>query len=217
MTHDINRLAPMPDHNNTNDPLWLKLWHAYEPVITPLRRLPLVANVEAAGGEFGITVDLADGSHLWIASVTDLPLDPTELEGFQVVRQHQDNPTFHEVVYDSTQDGDQATNGNHVAPMLLAITAYVAERKLAPTLRDCMSVCLMGVTAHHRPEHRVLCLALTDRHEAVKQYGYETHALSENDWQCIHEQGGTDWPLTVWKRGDAVRTVYLRFDGLVPA
>ncbi|WP_328404027.1 hypothetical protein OHS70_34330 [Streptomyces sp. NBC_00390] len=218
MTHPNAQLAPMPDHNRTGDPLWRKLWHTYEPVITPLRRLHLVTDVETGGGgEFGIVVALKDGSHLWISSVGDLPTDPSDLQGFLVARHHEDTPTVDEIVYDSTPDGEQAANGNNIVPLFLAISAFVTARNLRPPLITLSSVRQFGVGKDHRQHGKVLVGPFDNSHEAVKQYGYETYALMQSGWRCIHEQGGTDWPLTVWEREGAVLTVFLQDEGEVPA
>jgi hypothetical protein len=214
---DPARMAPMPVHGNTDDPLWRKLWNAYEPVITALRRIPLVTDVEISGGMFGITSELTDGSRLWIASVTELPVNPSELEGFLVTRGHNDNPTIDEVVYDSTQDGEQSRHGNNVVTLIQAIAAFVTERHLAPAFIDLLSIQILGVTGKHTTIAKTCEGPFQDRIEAVKQYGYATHDLTETGWHCLHEQGGTAWPLSVWARRGEVATVYLAYDGCIPA
>ncbi|MFE2034259.1 hypothetical protein ACFXBB_13585 [Streptomyces scopuliridis] len=217
MSNDLAQMAPMPVHRNTDDPLWRKLWNAYEPVITALRRIPLVTDVETCGGMFGITVQLTDGSHLWISTVEELPLDPTEVEGWHVRRAHEDNPTVDEMVYNSTEDGEHAHHGNNVVPLVQAINAFVAERRLAPVLIDLLSVQLDGVTKNHKRISEHVQGPFTDRHTAVKEYRYAIHELTQRGWRCIHEQGGTDWPLTVWELNGEIVTVYLAHVGLVNA
>ncbi|MFG2022289.1 hypothetical protein [Streptomyces sp. NPDC048825] len=216
MSTELARMAPMPKHNLTGDPLWRTLWNAYEPVITALRRIPLVTNVES-GNMFAITAQLTDGSYLWISSVEDLPIDPSALEGFLVKRVHDDNPTVDEVIYDSTQDGQQSNHGNNVVPLIQAIAAFVTERSLAPTFVDLVSVQISGVTGQHTTLSKPYAGPFDDQREAVKQYGYATHELIENGWVCIHEQGGTEWPLTFWVRNGEVATVYLAYIGCTPA
>ncbi|KPI32326.1 hypothetical protein OV320_2502 [Actinobacteria bacterium OV320] len=217
MSNHLAQMAPMPVHGNTDDPLWRKLWNAYEPVITALRRIPLVTDVEICGGMFGITAQLTDGSHLWISSVEELPLDPAEVEGWHVRRADEDNPTVDELVYNSTVDGEDSQHGNNVVPLIQAITPFVTERRLAPQLIDLMSVQLDGVTKDHRRISKHVRGPFDDRHAAVKAYGYATHGLLEDGWRRIHAQGGTDWPLTIWELNGEIVTVYLAHVGQVRA
>ncbi len=214
MSNDQAPLAPMPVHNNTEDPLWLDLWNAYEPVITALRRIPLVTNVES-GNAFAITAELTDGSHLWISSVEDLPMDPAALEGFHVKRRHDDNPNIDEVLYDSTDSGEQAEHGNNTVPLIQAITAFVTERHLAPRVIDLISVRLRGVTAQRLPVSKLLHGPLTDNGTALLEYANVVRAMAAKGWTCVHAQGGTDWPLTVWELNDEVGILYLASTGQV--
>lgn len=214
MSNEPAPLAPMPVHNNTDDPLWRTLWNAYEPVITALRRIPLVTNVES-GNMFAITAELTDGSYLWIASVEDLPIDRGALEGFHVKRVHDDNPTVDELVYDSTDSGEQSEHGNNVVPLIQAITAFVTERRLAPRVIDLVSVRLRGVTAQRLPLSKLLHGPLADNDAAIREYGNAVRAMAEKGWTCVHAQAGTDWPLTVWELNDEVATVYLASGGQV--
>lgn len=214
MSNEPAPLAPMPVHNNTDDPLWRTLWNAYKPVITALRRIPLVTNVES-GNMFAITAELTDGSYLWIASVEDLPIDRGALEGFHVKRVHDDNPTVDELVYDSTDSGEQSEHGNNVVPLIQAITAFVTERRLAPRVIDLVSVRLRGVTAQRLPLSKLLHGPLADNDAAIREYGNAVRAMAEKGWTCVHAQGGTDWPLTVWELNDEVATVYLASGGQV--
>ncbi|MDX3205092.1 MULTISPECIES: hypothetical protein [Streptomyces] len=128
-TVDNLALAPMPDHNRLDDPLWQKLWHNYSHVITPLRTLGLVTDVELCGGEYNVVADLPDGTHLLIAAGECLPVDPAELAGWTVIRAHHDNPTVDYLVYDSTDGGDQEENGSATAPMLGAITEWLIRNE----------------------------------------------------------------------------------------
>ncbi|MFD5430316.1 hypothetical protein [Streptomyces sp. NPDC127084] len=217
MSNELAPMAPMPVHGNSNDPLWRKLWNAYEPIITALRRIPLVTDVEISGGMYGITAELIDGSHLWISSVEELPLDPSEAEGWHVRRAHHDIPTIDEMVYNSTEDGAHAQHANNVVPLVQAIAAFVAERGLAPKLIDLVSVRLDGVTKDHRRTSQIVQGPFEDRHAAVKEYGVATHELAEQGWRCVHEQGGMDWPLTVWELNGEIATVYVAHVGRVRA
>lgn len=46
--------------------------------------------------------------------------------------------------------------------------------------------------------------------EAVKQYGWHTHELQTTGWLLLHQQGGTQAPLTVWARDGRVHIAYVR-------
>ncbi|MFI9149454.1 hypothetical protein [Streptomyces sp. NPDC053367] len=216
MSNDLARMAPMPSHRLTGDPLWRKLWTAYEPVITPLRRIPLVTNVES-GNAFAITAELTDGSYLWITSVDDLPMDPSTAKGFHVKRVHDETPTIDEIIYDSTEDGPDVQHGNNVVPLIQAVTAFVTERDLAPSFIELLSVQITGVSLQHTSVSKPYAGPFDDRNEAVKQYGYATHELMETGWRCVYEQGGVQWPLTMWVRDCEVATVYLAHIGYIPA
>lgn len=210
---DNSMTAPPPTHSNLGNPLWQRLWNAYEPVISGLRRIPLPTDVEINGGEFGITAELADGSHLWIASAGPLPLDPSEAEGFHVRRAHSDNPTVDELVYDSTPDGAQAERGNNVVPLLTAITAFLTERRLAPLVMDLFSIRAVGVNAKHRPLTRQGRELFSSREEAVKEYGYTVHRIEQRGMRLIYQSGEGTWPVTVWDADGEVFTLFLAHEG----
>ncbi|GAA3371156.1 hypothetical protein GCM10020367_20680 [Streptomyces sannanensis] len=113
--------APMPDHGRVNDPLWQLLWTRYSRVITPLRRFGLPTDIETCGGEFVIYADLPDGTHLTLASEHSLAMDPDANNGWVLSRDHRDNPTVHEVLYDSSDAGPDHTNGLDRGPLLGAV------------------------------------------------------------------------------------------------
>ncbi|MFF3976982.1 hypothetical protein [Streptomyces sp. NPDC001828] len=210
----INDLAPAPVHGNTTDPLWLKLWEAYEPVITALRRIPLVTDVEISGGMFAITAELTDGSYLWIASSDVLPVKPSEAEGFLVRRAHVDNPTIDELVYDSTPDGAQAEHANNIVPLIQAITAFVAERQLCKQLIELLSVRIILVTNRHQSTSRHLSGPFAKRAEAVQEFGCITHhVMHEHGWRLVLAQGSTEWPVTVWDAQGELAIIFLAHDG----
>ncbi|MEU6475351.1 hypothetical protein ABZ858_00400 [Streptomyces sp. NPDC047017] len=215
MSNDLAQMAPMPNHGNVNDPLWRKLWNAYEPVITALRRIPLVTDVEISGGMFGITAQLTDGSHLWISSVEELPLDPKEVEGWHVRRGHEDNPTIDEMIYNSTVDGEHSDHGNNLVPLVQAIARFVTERALAPKVIDLFSVQLDGVTKNHQRVSKLVQGPSPDRNAAIKEYGEATNELTQRGWHCIHTQGGFDWPLTIWELNAEIVSVYVADAGQI--
>ncbi|MFE4305626.1 hypothetical protein [Streptomyces sp. NPDC056891] len=206
--------APPPRHRNITDKVWRRLWNAYEPLITGLRRLPLPTDVQISGGEFGITAELTDESHLWIASVGDLPLDPAELQGFHVRRAHSDTPTVDELIYNSTPDGAQAEHGNNVVPLLTAISAFVTEHHLALPVIDLFSVRTVGVSSKHRALSMQGRDQFSSREEAVKEYSRITHgAEHEGGWRLVYKSDDTTWPVTVWDADGEVITVFVADEG----
>ncbi|GAA1353476.1 hypothetical protein [Streptomyces beijiangensis] len=124
------QLAHLPDHNRTTDLMWLRLWTSYAPVITPLRALGLVTDVELCGGEYNVTAALPDGSYFAITSTHALPVDPADVTGWTVQRLFDDNPT-RAVLYDSTEDGQDAEHGNALAPMLGRIVHWMLAGRRA--------------------------------------------------------------------------------------
>lgn len=114
-------IAALPDHHRTDDPLWQKLFHGYSHVITPLRHNGWTTDVELCGGEYHLRADLGDGTELIIAGQHSLPVDPSKVDGWQVVRQGIENPDVHTALYDSTPDGPQSHHGTSLIPMLARI------------------------------------------------------------------------------------------------
>ncbi|MFB7081249.1 hypothetical protein [Streptomyces sp. NPDC056308] len=123
-------LAPLPDHDHTTDPTWVRLFNAYTHVITPLRTLGLTTDVETCGSEYTITANLSDGSYLSIAADHSLPADPADVAGWTVLRAFDDQPT-RAVVYDSTEDGNDAEHGDAIAPMLGRIVHWLLAGRRA--------------------------------------------------------------------------------------
>jgi hypothetical protein len=111
-------IAALPDHNNLTDPLWLKLFHGYRHVITPLRHNGWTTDVDLDGR---IRADLGDGTELVIAATHELPTDPSEVDGWTVLRQNIDDPGVHTALYDSTTDGPQSHHGTSLTPMFARI------------------------------------------------------------------------------------------------
>ncbi|MFF7613503.1 hypothetical protein [Streptomyces lavendulae] len=212
MNSEALQLAPMPEHGNTTDPLWLALWHAYEPVITPLRSIPLIVDVETAGGMFAITAELADHSYLTIASDDVLPTDPNHVRGWLVQRLSDHTPTIREVVYDSTESGAQASNGNDHGPLFHAIKTFVACRGLGFRFSPVKTVSIFGLRRDHSAiEH--ICDCFPRSLDAVARYNREVATLRHMGWRPLHQQGGTEWPLSVWAHDGAVVTLAVTLAG----
>ncbi|MFE7129318.1 hypothetical protein ACFVIM_00465 [Streptomyces sp. NPDC057638] len=205
MSSQISPMAPIPAHG-TNDPLWQKRWHSYEPVITPLRCIPLVTNVEPCGA---IVAQLADGSHLWITSDGDLPVDLRQAKGFRVTRSHDDNPTVDEVVYDSTPDGEQREHGSTIVPLIQAITAFITERHFVDAPAELFTVKVVGANAGHKARSRSRGRVTEDRSDAVATYGRAVGELEESGFRRVHERVSAEWPLAVLARGHEVFTVFV--------
>ncbi|MFD5888195.1 hypothetical protein ACFWHQ_19740 [Streptomyces sp. NPDC060334] len=212
MNSEASQLAPMPDHRYTTDPLWLALWTAYAPIITPLRRMPLIADVELCGGMFGITAELSDYSYLLITSDDTLPTDPNRVRGWHVQRLSDHTPTIRDVVYDSTEDGPQAAHGNDHVALFHAITTYVTQRGLGLHFRPIKAVSISGLRSDHSSiEH--ICDCFPSSLDAVTRYHRETVNLRALGWRPIHQQGGNEWPLSVWVEEGAVVTVAVTLAG----
>lgn len=218
----MNNIAPMPDHDRVNRPEWQALWRQYEPVTTPLRMVGLPCDVETCGGQTVIYVDLPDGTHLVLADEDALPDRLEQVTGWRIVRGHHDNPNFDALIFDSTEGGEHEKHGADIVSMLAAIALYLKSLphadtqaagnrlgKLLMASAQRFTVSFLGVNAQHVAHGRPLGGPFDSQHEAVKEYGWQTHFLREDGWQLIHEQGGTEWPLTVWQRRGVLQVVFL--------
>ncbi|WP_324787160.1 hypothetical protein [Streptomyces sp. H51] len=218
----MNLIAPLPDHGRVNRPEWQALWRQYEPVTTPLRMVGLVCDIETCGGETLVLVDLPDGTHLVLADHDSLPDRLEQVTGWCIVRDHHDNPNFRALVFDSTEGGEHARHGADIVSMLAAITLYLkslpdADTQAAGTrlgefllaAAQRFAVSFVGVDSQHAGQAGPLNGPFDNHAEAVKEYGWVTHRLEEAGWKCVHEQGGTDWPLTLWQRRDVVQIVFV--------
>ncbi|MFF3516139.1 hypothetical protein [Streptomyces sp. NPDC002573] len=215
-------LAPLPDHGRTDRPEWQALWRQYEPVTTPLRMAGLVCDVETCGGQTHLTVDLPDGTHLVIADQDALPDRLEQVTGWIVQRSHHDNPTFDALVFDSTEGGEHDKHGADIVTMLAAVALHLkslpdadtqsAGTKLGELLMASaqrFAVSFVGVDSQHVGKGRIITGPFDTHAEAVKDYGWQTHLLEEDGWKPVHEQGGNDWPVTVWHRRDVLQVVFV--------
>ncbi|MER6923443.1 hypothetical protein [Streptomyces spiralis] len=212
----------MPDHGRANRPEWQALWQQYEPVTTPLRSVGLVCDVDPCGGQTVLFVDLPDGSHLAIHDQEELPNRLEQVTGWIIQRGHRDNPTYDALVYDSTEGGEHAAHGADIVTMLAAIALHLktlpdadtreAGTKLGELLlatAQRFAVSFLGVNSQHTGHGRIISGPFDSQGEAVKEYGWQTHLLEESGWELVHEQGGTTWPVTAWKRRDVLQIVYV--------
>ncbi|MET9318794.1 hypothetical protein ABZX75_01130 [Streptomyces sp. NPDC003038] len=215
MNSEASQLAPLPDHGNTDDRVWQAMWSAYEPVITPLRRMGLVTDVELGGRMYGITAELNDGSYLLITSEYQLPADPAEVEGWHVQRIKDDVATIQEIVYDSTEIGEQAHHGNEHLPLFDAITTFVKQRALGVRFKPLKAVSITGLQSDHSTIEPVTDF-FPKPEDAIARYGREVAELRSMGWRCLHQQGGNDWPLSVWAGDGGVVTVAVALVGQTP-
>jgi len=215
-------LAPLPDHGRIGRPEWQALWRQYEAVTTPLRMVGLVCDIETCGGQTVIYVDLPDGTHLVIHDHDALPDRLEQVTGWHIKRGHHDNPNFDALVFDSTEGGEHEKHGADIVSMLAAIALHLkslpdadtqsAGTKLGEVLlasAQRFAISFVGVNSQHAAHGRPISGPFDSHHEAVKEYGWQTHLLEEAGWQAVHEQGGTDWPLTVWTRRDVLQVVFM--------
>lgn len=215
-------LAPMPDHGRVNRPEWQALWLQYDAVTTPLRAAGLACDIDTAGGQNVIYVNLPDGTHLVIADEHELPTRLDDVIGWRIVRSHEDNPNFDGLIYDSTAEGEHGKYAADIKSMLAAVAIYLhglgdADTKTAgQVLGESVSdrsqlygVGVLGVTPEHTAVGRIVSEPFDTHLQAVKEYGFYTHQLEQDGWTQVYEQGGTEWPLTVWHRRQVVRTVFV--------
>jgi hypothetical protein len=215
-------LAPLPEHDRLYRPEWQALWHQYEPVTTSLRMVGLVCDIETCGGQTVIYVDLPDGSHLVIADRDALPDHLEQVTGWVIQRGHRENPNYNALVFDSTEGGEHENLGADIVSMLAAIALHLkslpdADTRSAGTrLGELLvasaqrfAVSFVGVNSQHAAHGRPLSGPFGSHQEAVKEFSWQAHLLEEAGWKCVHEQGGTEWPLTVWQRRDVVQLVFV--------
>ncbi|WP_217572578.1 hypothetical protein [Streptomyces sp. GbtcB7] len=221
-------LAPLPDHGRVGRPEWQALWMQYEPVTMPLRAAGLVCDVETCGGQTVIYADLPDGSHLVIADHDALPDRLEQVTGWSIGRAHHDNPNIDVLVFDSTEGGEHEKHGADIVTMLAATALHLKSLTDADTqsagamLGDLLlataqrfAVSFVGVDSQHAGRSRPITGPFDSHAKAVKEYGRQTRLLEEGGWQMVHEQGGTDWPLTVWQRRDVLQVVFVSRQSLL--
>ncbi|REE61465.1 hypothetical protein BX257_4044 [Streptomyces sp. 3212.3] len=187
----------------------------------PLRMAGLACDIEDGNGRV-IYVNLPDGSHLVIGAADELPATLDEVTGWTVTRGHEDNPNFDALVYDSTPDGEHSHHAADIRALLSALAMYLlglpddenraSGRHLGDIVmrtKPALSIVTIGVNGQHTPTRRVLSGPFEGTAEAVKDYGWHTHLLQDDGWELAHEQGGEEWPLTVWHRHQQVLVVFL--------
>lgn len=195
-------LAPLPDHRNVDMPWWQELWRRHAHLTTPLRVRGLECDIEFGLSAHVVRVSLPDGSHLIISP----PQEPSperpagDPEGWIATREHPDDPSLFEVVYDSAPSDDpgapqrpEARHGGSAQPLIEAIDHRLSQLGLllhpfpptgtpsspplpaTPTAPDPKAPAVCD-TAVHAPVHCDALLALTDRLNGSESYADATTA-----------------------------------------
>ncbi|MFD6033613.1 hypothetical protein ACFWHF_03610 [Streptomyces griseoincarnatus] len=134
-------LAPLPDHRNVNTPWWQELWRRHAHITTPLRARGLECDVEFGHSAYVVRVALPDDSYLLISPPQEPSSErpPGDPEGWIVTREHPDDQTLFEVIYDSaptedtgTRQRPEARHGGSAPPLIEAIDQRLAQLGLLP-------------------------------------------------------------------------------------
>ncbi|MCX4405670.1 MULTISPECIES: hypothetical protein [unclassified Streptomyces] len=134
-------IAPLPDHRDVNMPWWQELWRRHAHISTPLRARGLPCDIEFGLSAYIVSVSLPDDSYLIISPPQEpcserAPGDP---EGWIATREHPDDQTLFEVLYDSAPSDDpgarqrpEARHGGSAQPLIEAIDHRLAQLGLLP-------------------------------------------------------------------------------------
>ncbi|MEV5935293.1 hypothetical protein AB0L56_21885 [Streptomyces sp. NPDC052079] len=134
-------LAPLPDHRNVHTTWWQELWRRHAHVITPLRARGLQCDIEFGLNTYNVRVSLPDDSYLIISPPQEPSSErpPGDPEGWIATREHPDDQTLFEVVYDSAPTNDpgahqrpEVHHGGSAPPLIEAIDHRLAQLGLLP-------------------------------------------------------------------------------------
>lgn len=134
-------LAPLPNHRNVHTPWWQELWRRHAHVITPLRARGLQCDLEFGLSAYIVRVSLPDDSYLIISPPQEPPSErpPGDPEGWIATREHPDDQTLLEVIYDSTPSDDagaperpEARHSGSAPPLIEVIDRRLAQLGLLP-------------------------------------------------------------------------------------
>ncbi|MCX4531051.1 hypothetical protein [Streptomyces sp. NBC_01669] len=134
-------LAPLPDHRNVNTPWWQKLWRRHAHITTPLRARGLQCDIEFGLSAYIVRVPLPDDSYLIISPPQEPPTErpPGDPEGWIATREHPDDQTLFEVLYDSAPSDDpgaphrpEGRHGGSAQPLIEALDHRLAQLGLLP-------------------------------------------------------------------------------------
>ncbi|WP_405884365.1 hypothetical protein OG747_40820 [Streptomyces sp. NBC_01384] len=134
-------IAPMPDHRDVNMPWWQELWRRHAHITTPLRARGLPCAIEFGLSAYIVRVSLPDDSYLIISPPQEPASErpPGDPEGWIATREHSDDQTLFEVLYDSAPTDDlgarqrpEALHGGSAQPLIEAIDHRLAQLGLLP-------------------------------------------------------------------------------------
>ncbi|WP_061335032.1 hypothetical protein [Streptomyces scabiei] len=140
--HRAAPLAPLPDHHNVDTPWWQELWHRHAHITTPLRERGLECDIDFGLSAYIVRVSLPDDSYLIIGPPQEPPSDrpPGSPEGWIATREHPDDPSLFEVLYDSVPsdepgapDRPETRHGGSAQPLVEAIDHRLDQLGLLPT------------------------------------------------------------------------------------
>lgn len=137
----VASLAPLPDHRNVDTPWWQELWRRHAHITTPLRARGLQCDIEFGLSAYIVRVSLPDDSYLIIGPPQEPSSErpPGDPEGWIATREHPDDPSLFEVLYDSARSDDpgapqrpEARHGGSAQPLIEAINHRLAKLGLLP-------------------------------------------------------------------------------------
>ncbi|WP_405803443.1 hypothetical protein [Streptomyces sp. NBC_01187] len=193
-------MAALPDHNRLTDPLWLKLFRNYHHLITALRHNGWVTDVETCGGEFNIRADLGNGAELVIHCGDALPIDPTKVPGWIMVRQEQPDAQNMTALYDSTPEGPQAHHGTSLIPLLSRIDALNLTTARAHTSAS-------FVTPQGVPHHQTGPVEATGT-AVARLYEWGQQLVTAEGYRQVWERPENDgYPLAVLEHVGHIATL----------
>ncbi|MFJ4828810.1 hypothetical protein ACIP79_02560 [Streptomyces sp. NPDC088747] len=191
---DASALAPLPDHRNVDTAWWQELWRRHAHITTPLRQRGLECDIEFGLSTYIVRVSLPDDSYLIIGPPHEPSCDRQvgDPEGWIVTRQHPDEKTLFEVIYDSPPSADtgaperpEARHGGNATHLIEAIDQRLIQLGLLPAVSSSTAGAHMSAATPtlHAPKTPAVCdntdrtsaygdalLALTDRLNATESH-----------------------------------------------
>ncbi|MFD8379128.1 hypothetical protein ACFV2X_11420 [Streptomyces sp. NPDC059679] len=195
-------VAALPDHEDRTNPLWLKLFHGYRHVISPLRHFGWITDVELSGGNFHVRADLGDGTELIIAAEHALPVDPTEVTGWHVARQNIEDPARLTALYDSTPDGPQAHHGVSLIPMFARIDELGAPKSARQLIVSSTHTTPHGVNHNQTAGYEAAGTAI------ARYFEWSRRMVANEGYRCVWEEPEQDgYPLALFEKDGHITTV----------